>query len=98
MQRQVTGRVTSVMARPIEVVFGFMKNEERIQVWLVDEKYNRIEGTLKGMDECMNLVLDNAIEINVRHETNIQNRKIGRILLNGIKVACIQQLRGEAVI
>ena len=95
MQRQVTSRVSKVMTQPIQLCFRFLQNQERLQVWLVDQKYNRIEGILKGFDEYMNLVLDDAVEVNIKHEDATKNRKIGRILLKGENVACIQQVKSQ---
>merc|ERR1711944_197761 len=86
-------RVSKVMTQPIQLCFRFLQNQERLQVWLVDQKYNRIEGVLKGFDEYMNLVLDDAIEINIKDsEDHNRSRQIGRILLKGDNVAAIQQI------
>lgn len=93
MQRQVQTRVSKVMTQPIQLCFRFLQNQERLQVWLVDQKYNRIEGVLKGFDEYMNLVLDDAVEINIKQNDPTKNRNIGRILLKGENVATIQQIK-----
>jgi small nuclear ribonucleoprotein E len=93
MQRQVQTRVSKVMTQPIQLCFRFLQNQERLQVWLVDQKFNRIEGVLKGFDEYMNLVLDDAVEINIKNNDPTKNRKIGRILLKGENVATIQQIK-----
>lgn len=81
------------MTQPIQLCFRFLQNQERLQVWLVDQKYNRIEGVLKGFDEYMNLVLDDAVEINIKQNDPTKNRNIGRILLKGENVATIQQIK-----
>ena len=95
MQRQVQTRVSKVMTQPIQLCFRFLQNQERLQVWLVDQKYNRIEGVLKGFDEYMNLVLDDAVEINIKNNDPTKNRNIGRILLKGENVATIQQIKSQ---
>merc|ERR1712173_461150 len=92
MNRQ-QNRVSKVMTQPIQLCFRFLQNQERLEIWLVDQKYNRIEGVLKGFDEYMNLVLDDAVEVNIKHED--RNKTIGRILLKGENVAAIQQIKNQ---
>ncbi|KAL5230086.1 hypothetical protein ABZP36_028862 [Zizania latifolia] len=41
----------------------------RIQIWLFEQKDLRIEGRIIGFDEYMNLVLEDAEEINVKKDT-----------------------------
>lgn len=86
-------RVSRVMTQPIQLCFRFLQNQERLQIWLVDQKYNRIEGILAGFDEYMNLVLKEAVEINIKHED--YNKKIGQILLKGDNVAAIQIISSQ---
>lgn len=81
------------MTQPIQLCFRFLQNQERLQVWLVDQKYNRIEGILKGFDEYMNLVLIKAVEINIKNNT--KGRDIGTLLLKGDNVAAIQIISGH---
>ncbi|KAK3411172.1 hypothetical protein EUGRSUZ_J03147 [Eucalyptus grandis] len=52
----------------------------RIQIWLFEQKDLRIEGRIIGFDEYMNLVLDDAEEVNVKKKTR---KTLGRILLKG---------------
>uniref|UniRef100_A0A0D9X4E7 Sm protein E n=1 Tax=Leersia perrieri TaxID=77586 RepID=A0A0D9X4E7_9ORYZ len=51
-----------------------------IQIWLFEQKDLRIEGRIIGFDEYMNLVLDDAEEINVKKDTR---KSLGRIQLKG---------------
>ncbi|KAJ9101892.1 hypothetical protein QFC21_003232 [Naganishia friedmannii] len=37
-----------------------------VQIWLYDQKDMRIEGTIIGFDEFMNVVLDDAAEVYVK--------------------------------
>ena len=78
------------MTQPIQLCFRFLQNQERLQIWLVDQKYNRIEGVLAGFDEYMNLVLKDAVEVNIKPQMEGYNKKIGEILLKGDNVAAIQ--------
>ncbi|KAG7023407.1 Small nuclear ribonucleoprotein E [Cucurbita argyrosperma subsp. argyrosperma] len=41
----------------------------RIQIWLFEQKDLRIEGRIIGFDEYMNLVLDDAEEVNVKKKS-----------------------------
>ncbi|KAH1255334.1 Small nuclear ribonucleoprotein E [Glycine max] len=52
----------------------------RIQIWLFEQKDLRIEGRIIGFDEYMNLVLDDAEEVNVKKKSR---KTLGRILLKG---------------
>lgn len=52
----------------------------RIQVWLYENTDLRIEGKIIGFDEYMNLVLDDAEELQIKKKTR---KQLGRILLKG---------------
>ena len=52
----------------------------RIQVWLYENTDLRIEGKISGFDEYMNLVLDDAEELQIKKKTR---KQLGRILLKG---------------
>jgi small nuclear ribonucleoprotein E len=45
-----------------------------------------IEGVMIGVDEYMNLVLDSAAEVNVKHDST---KNIGRIMLKGDNITMI---------
>ncbi|CAF0824035.1 unnamed protein product [Adineta steineri] len=71
-------KVQKVMVQPINLIFRYLQNRSRIQVWLYEQAATRIEGYIIGFDEYMNLVLDDAEEILIKKN---QRKKIGRILL-----------------
>eukprot|EP00937_MAST-01D_sp_MAST-1D-sp2_P000602 g602.t1 len=75
-----SAKVQKVMTQPINLIFRFLQNKSRIQVWLYEQVNVRIEGRIIGFDEYMNLVLDDAEELDIRQE---QRKKLGRILLKG---------------
>lgn len=75
------------MVQPINLIFRFLQNRSRIQVWLSDMVKLRIEGVLVGFDEYMNLVLEDACEYNVKSESR---KPIGKILLKGENITLIQ--------
>ncbi|KAM3295911.1 hypothetical protein ACQJBY_038307 [Aegilops geniculata] len=56
------------------------EQKARIQIWLFEQKDVRIEGRIIGFDEYMNLVLEDAEEINIKKNTR---KSLGRILLKG---------------
>ncbi|KAK1608828.1 hypothetical protein QYE76_032523 [Lolium multiflorum] len=64
-------KVQRIMTQPIKA---------RIQIWLFEQKDMRIEGRIIGFDEYMNLVLEDAEEINIKKDTR---KSLGRILLKG---------------
>lgn len=83
----MSGKVQKVMVQPINIIFRYLQNRSRIQIWLNENPKLRIEGTLIGFDEYMNLVLDDACEYNTKTQTR---SSIGRILLKGENVTLIQ--------
>lgn len=75
-----SAKVQKVMTQPINLIFRFLQNKSRIQVWLYEQVNTRIEGRIIGFDEYMNLVLDEAEEIDVKRQAR---KSLGRILLKG---------------
>ena len=60
-----------------------------MQIWLFDQPDMRLEGTIIGFDEFINVVLDGAEEYSVKKKTR---RSIGRILLKGDNICLIMNL------
>ncbi|VDD86552.1 unnamed protein product [Enterobius vermicularis] len=83
------GKVQKVMVQPINLIFRYLQNRSRIQIWLYEDVTHRIEGYIIGFDEYMNVVLDEAEEVNIK--TNNRN-KVGRILLKGDNITLIQSV------
>ena len=75
----------SIPVPPINQVFRFLQQKTRVQMWLVDRPNVKIEGFIRGFDEYMNVVLDDAIE--VRKKDIIP---LGRILLKGDNITIIR--------
>ncbi|CAG5977042.1 unnamed protein product [Menidia menidia] len=60
------------------LIFRYLQNRSRIQVWLYEQVNMRIEGCIIGFDEYMNLVLDDAEEVHMK----TKNRKpLGELTL-----------------
>lgn len=82
-------KVQKVMVQPINLIFRYLQNRARIQIWLYEQLNLRIEGCIVGFDEYMNLVLDEAEEVHMK----TKNRKqLGRIMLKGDNITLIQQV------
>ncbi|KAG0466948.1 hypothetical protein HPP92_018528 [Vanilla planifolia] len=64
-----TTKVQRIMTQPINLIFRFLQSKARIQIWLFEQKDLRIEGRIIGFDEYMNLVLDDADEVNIKKNT-----------------------------
>lgn len=80
-------KIQKVMVQPINLIFRYLQNRSRIQVWLSDNVKLRIEGVLVGFDEYMNLVLDDACEYYLK--SNVK-KSLGKILLKGENITLIQ--------
>jgi len=74
--------------QPINLIFRFLQESALIQVWLYEQVNVRIEGTIIGFDEYMNLVLDNATEVHLKNKTR---KSLGRIMLKGDNITLIQR-------
>ncbi|XP_075259393.1 small nuclear ribonucleoprotein E-like [Convolutriloba macropyga] len=84
----MSGKVAKVMVQPINLLFRYLQNKSRIQVWVYEQVNLRLEGQIIGFDEYMNLVLDDAEEVHIKKNTR---RRVGRILLKGDNITLIQQ-------
>lgn len=66
------------MIPPINLLFKFLQEQVPVQVWLYEQVDSRLEGTIKGFDEFMNLVLDDTVEVNYKKNTR---RELGKSIL-----------------
>lgn len=74
------------MVQPINLIFRYLQNRSRIQIWLYEQVNMRIEGHIIGFDEYMNLVLDDAEEVHLKTK---KRRPLGRILLKGDNITLL---------
>ena len=72
---------------PINMIYRFLSNKTRVQVWLYERPETRLEGLIRGFDEYMNVVLDDVEELMVKKQTR---RPLGRILLKGDNITLIR--------
>ena len=76
-------------------IFGFLQKSTPVRIWLYQQTGQRIEGTIRGFDEFMNVVLDDAVSVSQKAgvpENERQRRKLGRIMLKGDNISLIQAL------
>ncbi|KAI8371237.1 small nuclear ribonucleoprotein-like protein E [Choanephora cucurbitarum] len=83
----MSSKVQKIMVQPINLIFRYLQNKSRVQIWLFDKTDLRIEGQIIGFDEFMNLVLESAEEVDVKNNTRV---KVGRLLLKGDNITLIQ--------
>ncbi|KAH7140802.1 hypothetical protein EDB81DRAFT_885510 [Dactylonectria macrodidyma] len=83
-----------VLLPPINFIFKLLQSHAKVSVWLYEQLSIRIEGTIRGFDEFMNLVIDDAVEVRQVSKTNEKEtrRSLGQILLKGDNVSLIQSL------
>mmetsp|Transcript_250 Transcript_250/g.304 ORF Transcript_250/g.304 Transcript_250/m.304 type:complete len:107 (+) Transcript_250:93-413(+) len=81
-------RVRKVMTQAINLIFEFLKNKERVQMWLYENTAMKMEGVIIGFDEYMNIVLDAAQEVNTKTGAK---REVGKILLKGDCITLMQR-------
>ncbi|ETV95880.1 small nuclear ribonucleoprotein E [Aphanomyces invadans] len=84
-------KVQKPMTQPINLIFRFLQNKSRVQIWLYEQVSTRIEGRIMGFDEYMNLVLDDAEELDVK---NLKRIPLGRILLKGDTITLMMAADG----
>ncbi|KMZ60500.1 putative Small nuclear ribonucleoprotein E [Zostera marina] len=85
--------VQKSMIQPVNLIFKFLQSKRRVQIWLFDHKNIIMEGHILGFDEYMNMVLDDAIKVNVKTNTRIS---LGRILLKGDNVTLVMIMKDSS--
>ncbi|KAM7199904.1 hypothetical protein V8F20_005553 [Naviculisporaceae sp. PSN 640] len=83
-----------VLLPPINCLFRLLQQRSRVQIWLYEQLGIRIVGTIRGFDEFMNLVIDDAVEVKQKLKPGDEesSRPLGQILLKGDNVSLIQSL------
>ncbi|KAF6010943.1 mRNA splicing protein sme1 [Brettanomyces bruxellensis] len=75
------------MVPPINQIFKYLQQQSRVTIWLYEQVNVRLTGVLKGFDEFMNVVLDDAVEIS--QGKSAKQRKLGTVLLKGDNITLI---------
>ncbi|KAM3419572.1 Small nuclear ribonucleoprotein E [Cercospora zeina] len=93
------GGQRKVLLPPINFIFKLLQQHSTVQIWLYEQLGIRIEGKIRGFDEFMNLVIDDAVEVKqpAKGSTDTEEkpgdrRELGQILLKGDNVCLIQSL------
>ncbi|KAF6224884.1 hypothetical protein HO133_010078 [Letharia lupina] len=83
-----------VLLPPINFIFKLLQQRSTVSIWLFEQLAIRIEGKIRGFDEFMNLVIDDAVEVKQATKTEEEKRReLGQILLKGDNVSLIQALQ-----
>jgi small nuclear ribonucleoprotein E len=93
MAYKANPKVQKVMVQPINLIFRYLQNRSRVDVWLYENINLRIQGHIVGFDEYMNLVLDDAEEYHIKKKTR---KTLGRIMLKGDNITLIQNVNPTA--
>ncbi|KYK62021.1 hypothetical protein DCS_03166 [Drechmeria coniospora] len=66
-----------VLLPPINMIFKLLQTNAVVSVWLYEQLGIRIEGKIRGFDEFMNLVIDNAVEVGLvtKSSTNTEETR-----------------------
>ncbi|KAF4339679.1 small nuclear ribonucleo E [Fusarium beomiforme] len=59
-----------LMLPPIKYIFELLREHATVSIWLYEQLAIRIEGQIRGFDEFMNLVIDEAVEVKLVSKTN----------------------------
>ncbi|DAA74986.1 small nuclear ribonucleoprotein E [Trichophyton mentagrophytes] len=79
---------------PIHFIFKLLQQRTTVSIWLYEQLAVRIEGKIRGFDEFMNLVVDDAVEVKLATKTEEESRRqLGQILLKGDNVSLIQTVQ-----
>ncbi|CDK27681.1 unnamed protein product [Kuraishia capsulata CBS 1993] len=82
-------RQQKVMVPPINFLFKLLQQQSLSSIWLYEQTESKINGHIRGFDEFMNVVVDDAVEVNSKTK---EERKLGRILLKGDNITLISSL------
>ncbi|KAG6016297.1 hypothetical protein E4U43_003943 [Claviceps pusilla] len=64
-----------VLLPPINMIFKLLQSNATVSVWLYEQLSIRIEGKIRGFDEFMNLVIDDAVEVAQVTKSNDQETR-----------------------
>jgi len=64
-----------VLLPPINFIFKLLQQRSTVQIWLYEQLAIRIEGKIRGFDEFMNLVIDDAVEVKQATKTSEESRR-----------------------
>lgn len=74
------------MLPPINLIFKYLQQQSPVTIWLYEQTQSRIQGKIRGFDEFMNVVVDDAVEVSTKDGLK---EELGRILLKGDNITLI---------
>ncbi|KAJ9501438.1 hypothetical protein LTR99_004513 [Exophiala xenobiotica] len=78
------GRKT--LLAPIHFIFSLLQKRSTVSIWLYENLRTRIEGKIRGFDEFMNLVVDDAIEVQLAtRDAPEKRRQLGKNQIRALK-------------
>lgn len=77
------------MVPPINLIFKYLQQQAPVTIWLYEQTQLRIQGKIRGFDEFMNVVIDDAVEVSTEDGSK---EELGRILLKGDNITLISSL------
>lgn len=77
------------MLPPINLIFKYLQQQSLVTIWLYEQTQLRIQGKIRGFDEFMNIVIDEAVEVSIEDGSR---EELGRILLKGDNITLISSL------
>lgn len=84
-----TVKSKKTMLPPINLIFKYLQQQSQVTIWLYEQTQLRIQGKIRGFDEFMNVVIDDAVEISTKDGSQ---EELGRILLKGDNITLISSL------
>lgn len=77
------------MIPPINLIFKYLQQQVPVTIWLYEQNQLRIQGKIRGFDEFMNVVVDDAVEVSTEDGSR---EELGRILLKGDNITLISSV------
>lgn len=74
---------------PINLIFKYLQQQSVVTIWLYEQTQLRIQGKIRGFDEFMNVVVEEAVEVST---VDGSKETLGRILLKGDSITLISSL------
>lgn len=82
----MSGKSKQLLLPPINLIFKYLQQQAQVTIWLYEQTQLRIQGKVRGFDEFMNLVIDDAVEVSTKDGSR---EPLGRILLKGDNITLI---------
>ncbi|KAL4876664.1 hypothetical protein BJY04DRAFT_139976 [Aspergillus karnatakaensis] len=69
------GAARKTLLAPIHFIFKLLQQRSTVSIWLYEQLAFRIEGKIRGFDEFMNLVVDDAVEVKLATKSEEEKRR-----------------------